>query len=492
MAAIVNAVESFEADILHMAEGTIVSFVLIVTDDASGFDIDDDLIITSSDAAAPVVTKPMDADVTEDPGGTFKFNIEFPEVSSPTRYTVSVAAAGVTGLSADQSVTIAVFQNIEINHTYGQVLNFPVRITGNNVNQVDVQGLLAPLYHHWDPTTGMLYIRSIGAVETLYTDLEFTVSARDDDSLIDVGGVLNVMQPAPAIRLPTAPLRFYFGREIEVDLQIDNRPSKVEVIGTWFGLEGKRRPDGVRFEGIIPVRGTASGEGTPGVNSGDFLVIASNRGNDPVSAFVPWVLIEGKPQFGEQSFIGDAALNVAFTETIEIMANPEPIVVIESGALPTGLSLQTAYANDKLTVSFSGTLTATGTFTFKLRATNSDGATLSGDYTITVYTAFVAPSSRRNLPGPSKSRRRLLRRNQFPWNITRYFNRGVPEGTYSLVVTNNSDELQEGFFEITQQGRIRIIGNPATSGLAAFYNMAITVTNSEGSFTDTAHTTFGN
>lgn len=487
MAAITDATESFEAEITHISEGSSIVFTLKVTDDASGFAYADDVTVvgvyvtpTSPTDLPPAVTAPDD--VTEDPAGTFKFALVFPDVSKPATYTVTVAASGVTGLSADVSVTIVVLPNIEVEGTYGQILNFPIRISGNNVDEVNVEGLLQPLYHHWDATTGMLYIRSLGVLESLYRNLAFTVSARDADALVEVEGVVNVRQPAPAIRLPTEPLKFFFGRENEVDLQIDNRPSSVEVIGTWLGLSVSRRDTGVRFKGVLPEFGSESGKMIPGVNEGDFFVTARNSGNDPVYAAVPWVILHTKPQFRDVVFHGVAALNTAFTETILIDGDPEPNVVVESGALPTGLTLLTSFQDHVTIVSFTGMPTATGMFAFKLKATNEKGVTISLDYSIRVYTGLVAPSLRRRIPGVAVGNRwtRNVSRH-FPLNMRRYFNHGTPEATYSFGTGTDTS-----LFAITERGVITVIGTPVTiADVRAFYDWVIVLTNAAGSLTTT-------
>ena len=477
MAAITDAVETFQGEITHVSEGSSVVFTLTVTDDASGFDIDDDVTIVSSDTAASAIDKPMDAEVTEDPAGTFTFSLMFPTVTKARTYTITVVASGVTGLSADKTVKIVVLKDIEINHTFGQILNFPVRITGSNVSEVDVQGLLRPLYHHWDATSGIVYIRHIGVVEELYSDLEFTISARDENGLIDVGCVLNVMQPAPAIRLPTEPLQFYFGRENKVDLQIDNKPSKVEVFGTLFGLTTKRQDPGVRFEGTLPEYGDSKAQMIPGVSGGEFLVIASNSGNDPVSAFVPWVAV-GNAQFLEGSFAQQAALNTAFSETIEIESETAVTVTVETGALPTGLTLSTARSGTRTTVSFAGMPTATGTFTFKLKATSTEGVTVSSEYTVVVYTALIAPSQKRALP--SSWNRRISR--HFPLDMNPYFNRGTPLGTYTLVQRRTGTRPPEEAFAISADGMLTVLPGIMVSGSLFRYVLEITVTNTEGNF----------
>jgi len=267
-----------------------------------------------------------------------------------------------------------------------------------------------------------------------------------------------------------------------VDLQIDNRPSSVEVIGTWLGLSVSRRDTGVRFNGVLPEFGSEGGEMIPGVNEGDFFVTARNSGNDPVSVEVPWVILHTKPRFREVVFQGAAALNTAFTETILIDGDPQPTVVVESGALPTGLALATSFQDHVTTVSFTGMPTATGTFTFKLKATNAEGATISLDYGIRVYTGLVAPTVRRNIPGVRQGNRwtRNVSRH-FPLNMRRYFNHGTPEATYSFGTGTDTS-----LFAISERGVITLVGTPVTiADVRAFYDWVIVLTNAAGSLTTT-------
>ena len=479
MAAINGATESFTSEITHVSEGSSVEFTLNVTDDASGFVASEDLaIISVQTARGPDVNIPADTEVEENPPGTFIFSIQFPQVMQTAQYRVVVRASGVVGLSSDKSITITILKDIPITHTLGQAINFPVEIKGENVREVDVQGLLQEgLYHHWDEAAGMLYIRSIGAVNTSYKNLAFTISARDDAGIVDLGGSLNSSTPpAPAIRLPAEPLKFFFGRLNEIDLQIDHSPSKVEVIGTWLGLEAKKQNPGVRFQGTLPKFGSKNDQMTPGVNSGEFFVTASNAGGE-AEMNVPWIIVTGKPQFRESSFRNYAAQNEAFTDTILIDGDPEPDIVIESGSLPTGLTVSKTYSNSVTTVSFTGTTTAIGTFRFKVKATNTEGSTISIEYTITVYTGLIAPSlNKQNRWGGG----RRLRKNRFPLDLSPYFNSGAPPGTYTLIRQGRADRRDpEIAFAVSPTGELTVVDGWVGVGTRR-YNPVIQLENSEG------------
>lgn len=364
------------------------------------------------------------------------------------------------------------------NPTIGHDFLYEIFITGNNVNKVDVHGILAPFIHTWNKTTGKLSVQSYGKVESDYEDFNFFVTAYDDT--ITAGftrrGVLNSPDPvAPAIIQPASPLELFFGKENEVSVEIRNIPSKGTVSGTWMGnLKPNFTRTGVSIQGEIPEKGTTTGKALPGVNSGKFLITAENDGGPAIPEEVDWVLRDVvKPQFGGPVFSTSIEINTGLTDTIMVTASPEPTIEIESGELPEGLALEITRTVGVTTVSFSGTATEVGTFRFKLKATNSEGVTISSEYTITVAQVFGAPTAR-NPIGTRLSwfRDTLLNRG---YNLREYFNLGTPEGTFSISGTNAQ------YYSITPAGLLT-----ATEGIRSFsvldpVPITVTVTNVRGS-----------
>lgn len=165
-----------------------------------------------------------------------------------------------------------------------------IKITGNNIRSVDVQGLLRPFYYQWNPTTGTLFIK--GRPESYYKDLEFEIIVTDADSTTRASGSIDVIDMTPVIRVPDAPLKLVKGLVFEGIVRIDNRPSGVEVKGTWQGLDHKIVDAGVQIFGTLP-------DVNPGVGSGFFDIAAENRANmgNPVSAQVSWELVSEPGRF---------------------------------------------------------------------------------------------------------------------------------------------------------------------------------------------------
>lgn len=365
-------------------------------------------------------------------------------------------------------------------------------ITGNNVGLIDVVGELIGFHHDWDPTTGRLFVRSLGKVDDDYDDFEFSIIAGDD------GGVDSSNMPrtvehdtfltspvplAPAIIVPSEPLVFVYGEMNEQEIEIRRietvSANNLYVGGTWIGLKYKKSADGVEIFGDVPNRGSKMGQFLPGRSSGEFEVRASGPGGAAVPADVPWVLVgRAKPVFRDRAFTGVQVLNMGLDDTIIIDGYPAPTVVVESGALPTGVALEVEETSETVTtVSFTGNASATGTFTFKLKATNAEGVTISSDYTVNVYSGLVAPSIRLRI-----SPNLWLPVSRFPWNANLFFNRGTPPGTYSLSTGTTS------YLQISADGILTVVGTPPASSTR--YDLEIILTNSEGSVSQSSRIRF--
>lgn len=358
----------------------------------------------------------------------------------------------------------------------GAVLNHPITITGNNVNKVDIYGVLRPFYHHWDSTAGLLYVRSIGVVDTDYDNFEFTVFARDDgDTPIESEGTISTpTPPAPIVRVPTDPVQLVFGQEVDVDIQIDNDPSRVIVEGTWLGLNHRLRSPGVNIFGTIPARGTDVGQMIPGTNSGFWEVIPSNAGGAGLLAQVPWVLSRGiKPQWtGGSSVFSSGADTVFDTDTVSyvVTADPAPEITLGSGStIPTGLTLETFRDAEAATTTayFTGTADTQGTYNFTLVAKNAFGEVRSFAQRIVITPPLVAPSRASSPTNPWTWRiSRVTSR-----DISRFFNRGNPEGIFSFSVP-------QSLWQITSDGVVTWHGS---SNNRSTYNLVVFCHNSEGS-----------
>jgi hypothetical protein len=84
------------------------------------------------------------------------------------------------------------------------------------------------------------------------------------------------------------------------------------------------------------------------------------------------------PALGLIDHIPDGELNVAYADRTVVIAGGTAFLATVSGSLPDGMTL------DVVTGVFSGTPTAAGVFTFTVRASDTGGAVVSKEYTVTI------------------------------------------------------------------------------------------------------------
>ena len=214
--------------------------------------------------------------------------IELPQ-SGEGMYQIALEedAIGIRHSAAMAEVQFAPIINNNIAINSGQVYvafinqNFRanIKITGNNIRSVDVEGLLRPFSHQWDSTRGMLSI--LGRPEKYYKNLKFEIIARDNNGVSKATGTINVEDITPAIVKPKNPLLFVEGIENSHTVVVDNKPSSAEVKGTWMGLDHEVSDEGVIIKGETP-------EKNIGVRNGVFKVKASNSKGDAPETDIPW------------------------------------------------------------------------------------------------------------------------------------------------------------------------------------------------------------
>ena len=359
----------------------------------------------------------------------------------------------------------------------GELFEYAMEVKGNNVQTVDVKGVLRPFYHHWDSTNGKLYIRSIGEVEQNYDNFMFRIEASDDNgSTAALGTLSSPMAVAPIITAPAQDFQLYFGLEFEALIRISNDPTTIEVDGTWLGLTTQDHDEGIVIFGSIPFKGSAAGQFIPGVNSGEFTITASNDGGDAIPKKAKWSIFDAtKPIFGTITSTYQIVINTDFTTTLDVTGSPEPTIEVESGSLPTGLSLSLSRTGTTTTISFDGQPTTAGTFTFKFKATNVGGVTISSEYTIIVYNEFAAPRISRDFP--SGTFNILLKNEHFPVPMDRYFDRGSPPGIYSLSGPNTQ------YYQITNENMLSLTA--AAASRTRETPITIACTNAHGSVSQT-------
>ncbi len=229
-----------------------------------------------------------------------------------------------------------------------------IDITGNNVREVDVQGLLRPFYHEWDANNGKLYIRFDGVVDTFYNIPEVTISATDDDDTITRTVSIEVFTVLPEIKPPDK-IQLVKGVKNRLVIPTLNFPTQASADGSYLGLNHSVIPsEGILLEGDVP-------NVEFGVQRGNLTLNAKNQRGDAQPRSVPWELADGrKPTLLLDSdraralglAIRHAARNVnlialrgdtinfgPFTHLIDAL--PEATYTVQSSVLPSGVSIDT-------------------------------------------------------------------------------------------------------------------------------------------------------
>jgi hypothetical protein len=142
-------------------------------------------------------------------------------------------------------------------------------------------------------------------------------------------------------------------------------------------------PPGLTFNSNGTLTGTPTTLGTFG-----FTVFASNV-TGTGSASVTLRIDRPTPVYTDNTVSSSATLGLAYSDGVA--ATDATNYAINSGSLPTGLSLNAS------TGAISGTPTAVGTFTFVIRASNETGGVNTSSQTITV----ISPIRVNTATGPT-------------------------------------------------------------------------------------------
>jgi hypothetical protein len=211
-----------------------------------------------------------------------------------------------------------------------------------------------------------------------------------------------------------------------------------------FTVENGELPDGLTLSTGGVLSGTPTTEG-----SFYFTILATDAfgctGERPY-----FVYVKGCPSITvKPSNLSNGTVGQSYNKSISAMGGDGPYTfTVESGTLPTGLTLSTGGA-------LSGTFTASGDFTFAILATDSFGCTGKRLYSISVSCPDinVSPS---NLPNGTVNH---------PYNRTITANGG--NSPYSFTVL--SGNLPNGL-TLTQAGVLS--GTPTTAGSFTFTILA--------------------
>ena len=252
-----------------------------------------------------------------------------------------------------------------------------INITGNNISSVDVQGLLRPFYHVWNSTTGVLSIK--GKPTSYYKDLEFEVIATDANGTSRKTAKLTVIEVAPAIIKPHSTLRVAAGVENSLEVLINNNPRKVEIEGSWVGLDHSISERGVRIFGEVPASGL-------GISQGNLIVDAENSGGQAKQSLIPWKI--STPIIGDFDLISYnlpshstfyvAEVGDTFNKYLSDFTQSVPAPTFEpydiGGAMPRPFNLPPGIIFNGETSNLSGTFTTEGNYWTAFTMRNSQGA----------------------------------------------------------------------------------------------------------------------
>jgi len=309
------------------------------------------------------------------------------------------------------NLNINLADNLKLLPVINQDFKHDIDVTGNNVETVNVEGLLRPFSHNWDSTTGKLSI--VGRPEKLYQDLEFEVNATDADGAADPkSAVITVIEPAPVVK-ENQRLVMYTGAKYSGVIEVANFPKEVEVIGTWIGLNHKIVEEGIEIFGDIP-------NAVFGVNAGSFFVKASNSGGETERVLVSWRIADALVPV--IAAIGNRNVDSDYVEfTIQ-------------ATLSSGTPGVWSITGEGATISDTGLITisagiASGTHKYTVGYTNTAGGDTE-DFSLVVAEAVVAPV----IAGISNVSRTV---GYFSFTIQASLLSGTP-GTWSISGTGSS------------------------------------------------------
>ncbi|MDR0517823.1 MAG: putative Ig domain-containing protein [Fibromonadaceae bacterium] len=192
----------------------------------------------------------------------------------------------------------------------------------------------------------------------------------------------------------------------------------------------------------------------------NFTVVAANSKGNSAPLAITIKILQGEqdaPRIGYIDVPQQAKAGVQYRANFE--SYPAANWSISSGSLPQGLSIENRYSGD---VYILGAPTTAGTYTFKVKATNTKGSDEAGPFTIVVETPQAAPAiTTSTMPGGVLGEEYL-----------KYFE-ATEDATWSI--TGN---LPPGIDFYPEYGVI--YGIPTTAGT---YNFTVKAANAKGSDT---------
>ena len=199
----------------------------------------------------------------------------------------------------------------------------------------------------------------------------FSIDATNASGTVTEGPfTLTVVDP-PAITSGTPPATAVVGDAFSFTFTASGIP------GPNFSKASGSLPIGLVLDADGNLHGTPTAAG-----SFTFSVKAANAGGDATGGPYMVSVLE-RPAISPAN-PPDGTVDTAYDYTFVASGSPTPVVSLADGNLPTGLSIT---ASGKL----SGTPTATGTFSFVIKASNDAGEVTAGPFTVTVLERNHAP-----------------------------------------------------------------------------------------------------
>jgi uncharacterized protein YjdB len=220
---------------------------------------------------------------------------------------------------------------------------------------------------------------TISGTPTEAGSFEFTVRAENAGGSDTKAAAITIAPKEPAImtsRLPDGKAGTAYSQKLE------------SIAGSGYGLAWSVESGNVPTGLTLAPDGTISGTPT-GAGSFEFTVRAENAsGSDTKAAAI--TIVPKEPAI-VTSTLPNGKVGTAYSQKFEATADSgfEPVWLVESGNVPTGLTLASSGA-------ISGTPTAAGSFTFTVRAENAGGHDLK------TCTILIAPALEESPPPAPK------------------------------------------------------------------------------------------
>lgn len=291
---------------------------------------------------------------------------------------------------------------------------------------------------------------AISGTPTVYGNFSFVVSAINSKGVTDRTFNLTLIKQrvAPTFTGNAALPAAEVASPYTTTLTADGEPAP-----TFTVTSGSTLPAGLNLDATSGVL-----SGTPSANgSFSFFITATNsKGSANRSYTLNVAKTRVAPAFTSAGQLADGEQNTAYSTTITTSGEPAPSLAITSGAIPTGLSLNTT------TGVLSGIPSVYGSFSFTLSATNSL-ASASRTFTLNLAKERVTPVYTTGTALPDAAQNSA-------YNVTLAAT-GEPAPTFALA---SGSTLPTGL-NLSASGAIT-----GTPGVYGSFSFTVTATNSKG------------